>query len=88
LKFDIYCIGCVGCGCVNNCRLRCDGCFNPLEFMASQNIRYTAGYFSFNFLIGFFAAGIQKEMMTHKDSRNKHVNEVLQGIRVIKFFAW
>ncbi len=26
--------------------------------------------------------------MKHKDARNKIVNEVLQGIRVIKFFAW
>jgi ABC-type multidrug transport system fused ATPase/permease subunit len=31
---------------------------------------------------------IQKEMMTCKDNRTKIVNEVLQGIRVIKFFAW
>lgn len=31
---------------------------------------------------------IQKEMMKCKDNRTKIVNEVLQGIRVIKFFAW
>ncbi len=31
---------------------------------------------------------IQKTMMKHKDSRTKLVNEVLQGIRVIKFFSW
>eukprot|EP01087_Luapelamoeba_hula_P012571 TRINITY_DN3508_c0_g1_i1.p1 TRINITY_DN3508_c0_g1~~TRINITY_DN3508_c0_g1_i1.p1 ORF type:complete len:1538 (+),score=302.45 TRINITY_DN3508_c0_g1_i1:61-4674(+) len=31
---------------------------------------------------------LQKGMMGKKDERNKIVNEVLQGIRVIKFFAW
>jgi ABC-type multidrug transport system fused ATPase/permease subunit len=31
---------------------------------------------------------IQKEMMNCKDARNKVINEVLQGIRVIKYFAW
>jgi ABC-type multidrug transport system fused ATPase/permease subunit len=31
---------------------------------------------------------IQKQMMGFKDARNKIVNEVLQGIRVIKYFAW
>lgn len=31
---------------------------------------------------------IQKEMMSLKDARNKVINEVLQGIRVIKYFAW
>eukprot|EP01128_Nolandella_sp_AFSM9_P006332 TRINITY_DN3225_c5_g1_i1.p1 TRINITY_DN3225_c5_g1~~TRINITY_DN3225_c5_g1_i1.p1 ORF type:complete len:1698 (-),score=443.16 TRINITY_DN3225_c5_g1_i1:254-4717(-) len=32
--------------------------------------------------------GVQKVMMKKKDSRQKTINEVLQGIRVIKFFAW
>lgn len=31
---------------------------------------------------------LQKTMMTAKDARNKVINEVLQGIRVIKYFAW
>uniref|UniRef100_A0A6B2KWK1 Uncharacterized protein n=1 Tax=Arcella intermedia TaxID=1963864 RepID=A0A6B2KWK1_9EUKA len=31
---------------------------------------------------------IQKILMGHKDKRTKVLNEVLQGIRVIKFFAW
>ena len=31
---------------------------------------------------------IQKEMMGLKDARNKVVNEALQSIRVIKYFAW
>eukprot|EP01124_Arcella_intermedia_P029518 TRINITY_DN625_c0_g1_i1.p1 TRINITY_DN625_c0_g1~~TRINITY_DN625_c0_g1_i1.p1 ORF type:complete len:1466 (+),score=369.04 TRINITY_DN625_c0_g1_i1:648-4400(+) len=31
---------------------------------------------------------IQKILMEHKDKRTKVLNEVLQGIRVIKFFAW
>lgn len=31
---------------------------------------------------------LQKAMMTFKDARNKLINEVLQGIRVIKYFAW
>lgn len=31
---------------------------------------------------------LQKQMMTFKDARNKIINEVLQGIRVIKYFAW
>jgi len=26
--------------------------------------------------------------MMYKDKRNKYVNEALQGIRVIKLFAW
>lgn len=30
----------------------------------------------------------QKVMMKKKDARQKIMNEVLQGIRVIKFFAW
>jgi ATP-binding cassette subfamily C (CFTR/MRP) protein 2 len=31
---------------------------------------------------------IQKSMMQSKDMRTKIMNEVLNGIRVIKFFAW
>lgn len=31
---------------------------------------------------------IQKNMMKSKDMRTKIMNEVLNGIRVIKFFAW
>ncbi len=31
---------------------------------------------------------IQKDMMKSKDARVKIMNEVLNGIRVIKFFAW
>lgn len=31
---------------------------------------------------------LQKAMMSYKDARNKVINEVLQGIRVIKYFAW
>lgn len=31
---------------------------------------------------------LQKAMMGFKDARNKVINEVLQGIRVIKYFAW
>eukprot|EP01130_Rhizamoeba_saxonica_P012730 TRINITY_DN5400_c0_g1_i3.p1 TRINITY_DN5400_c0_g1~~TRINITY_DN5400_c0_g1_i3.p1 ORF type:complete len:1259 (-),score=257.85 TRINITY_DN5400_c0_g1_i3:635-4294(-) len=42
----------------------------------------------FNIVIGKKVAGYQKKMMTSKDKRNKLVNEVLSGIRVIKFFAW
>jgi hypothetical protein len=41
-----------------------------------------------NAVLARYLGGIQKEMMKHKDARNKLVNEVLQGIRVIKFFAW
>ncbi len=32
--------------------------------------------------------GLQKEMMRLKDSRTKVMNEILNGMRVIKFFAW
>jgi ATP-binding cassette subfamily C (CFTR/MRP) protein 1 len=32
--------------------------------------------------------GYQKELMATKDVRTKVTNEILQGIRVIKFFAW
>ena len=32
--------------------------------------------------------GFQKEMLAAKDKRTKAVNEVLQGMRIIKFFAW
>ena len=32
--------------------------------------------------------GFQKEMLSAKDKRTKAVNEVLQGMRIIKFFAW
>lgn len=32
--------------------------------------------------------GIQKKMLVNKDNRLKVTNEVLNGIRVIKFFAW
>lgn len=32
--------------------------------------------------------GFQKEMLSAKDKRTKSVNEVLQGMRIIKFFAW
>lgn len=32
--------------------------------------------------------GYQKVMMMNKDKRVKMMNEVLQGIRIIKFFAW
>ncbi|XP_078352062.1 ATP-binding cassette sub-family C member 10-like isoform X2 [Oculina patagonica] len=31
---------------------------------------------------------LSKEMMTQKDKRVKVMNEILQGIRVIKFYAW
>eukprot|EP01124_Arcella_intermedia_P001255 TRINITY_DN1068_c0_g1_i17.p1 TRINITY_DN1068_c0_g1~~TRINITY_DN1068_c0_g1_i17.p1 ORF type:complete len:162 (+),score=29.52 TRINITY_DN1068_c0_g1_i17:308-793(+) len=31
---------------------------------------------------------IQKTLLEQKDKRTKVLNEVLQGIRVIKFFAW
>ncbi|KAJ7321461.1 Multidrug resistance-associated protein 7 [Desmophyllum pertusum] len=31
---------------------------------------------------------LSKEMMTQKDNRVKVMNEILQGIRVIKFYAW
>jgi ATP-binding cassette subfamily C (CFTR/MRP) protein 1 len=31
---------------------------------------------------------IQKDMMKSKDARTKIMNEVLNGVRVIKFFAW
>lgn len=41
-----------------------------------------------NAVLARWLGSIQKEMMKHKDARNKIVNEVLQGIRVIKFFAW
>lgn len=41
-----------------------------------------------NAVLARWLGTIQKEMMKHKDARNKIVNEVLQGIRVIKFFAW
>lgn len=31
---------------------------------------------------------IQKTMLGHKDSRTKLMNEIMQGIRVIRYFAW
>ncbi len=30
----------------------------------------------------------QKELMGMKDKRGKATNEIIQGIRVIKYFAW
>lgn len=33
-------------------------------------------------------SGIQKQLMAKKDSRIKLMNEVLQSIRVLKFFSW
>lgn len=30
----------------------------------------------------------QKELMGMKDKRGKATNEIMQGIRVIKYFAW
>eukprot|EP00028_Trichosphaerium_sp_Am-I-7-wt_P005430 CAMPEP_0168519036 /NCGR_PEP_ID=MMETSP0405-20121227/7077_1 /TAXON_ID=498012 /ORGANISM="Trichosphaerium sp, Strain Am-I-7 wt" /LENGTH=1028 /DNA_ID=CAMNT_0008539499 /DNA_START=322 /DNA_END=3408 /DNA_ORIENTATION=+ len=33
-------------------------------------------------------AKYQKKVMEHKDKRNKTMNEVLNGMRIIKFFAW
>eukprot|EP00005_Dracoamoeba_jomungandri_P014183 CAMPEP_0174262580 /NCGR_PEP_ID=MMETSP0439-20130205/13739_1 /TAXON_ID=0 /ORGANISM="Stereomyxa ramosa, Strain Chinc5" /LENGTH=1412 /DNA_ID=CAMNT_0015347351 /DNA_START=291 /DNA_END=4529 /DNA_ORIENTATION=- len=41
-----------------------------------------------NIFLARYLGRIQKSMMGHKDKRNKIVNEVLTGIRVIKFFAW
>jgi ATP-binding cassette subfamily C (CFTR/MRP) protein 1 len=41
-----------------------------------------------NIQISRMLSVIQKAMMAHKDARNKVINEVLQGIRVIKYFAW
>jgi ABC-type multidrug transport system fused ATPase/permease subunit len=32
--------------------------------------------------------GIQKTMLSHKDNRTKLMNEIMQGIRVIRYFAW
>jgi len=42
----------------------------------------------FNSWLARIQGNIQKEMMKCKDKRTKITNEVLQGIRVIKFFAW
>ena len=38
--------------------------------------------------LGKILAKNQAKVMKRKDARQKIMNEVLQGIRVIKFFAW
>lgn len=39
-------------------------------------------------LIGSFFIKAQEELLTHTDSRVSLMNELLQGIRIIKYFAW
>lgn len=41
-----------------------------------------------NIVLARKLGGMQKEMLAAKDKRTKAVNEVLQGMRIIKFFAW
>jgi ABC-type multidrug transport system fused ATPase/permease subunit len=45
-------------------------------------------FFPLNFFLGRRMMRLQRELMEIRDSRSKLTNEVLQGIRVIKFFVW
>jgi ABC-type multidrug transport system fused ATPase/permease subunit len=40
------------------------------------------------FLLGKFSAAAQKTMLNHNDGRLKLLSELLQGIRIVKFYAW
>ncbi|VDL69418.1 unnamed protein product [Nippostrongylus brasiliensis] len=44
--------------------------------------------FPINFLITMLIRGCQVQQMYYKDERTKMVNEVLNGIKVIKLYAW
>jgi ATP-binding cassette subfamily C (CFTR/MRP) protein 1 len=73
----------------------------PLQIIVSIALLWNVlGYASFGgiavliltsptqILIGRVMAGLQRDIMKKKDARIKTTNEVMQGIRVLKFFAW
>lgn len=41
-----------------------------------------------NLKLSSYISNLQEVLMEKKDTRNKYINEILQGIRVIKYFAW
>eukprot|EP00667_Euglena_gracilis_P000579 EG_transcript_579 len=40
------------------------------------------------FVVGKMSAAAQKKVLVHNDARLKLLNELLQGIRIVKFYAW
>ncbi|KAJ3158315.1 hypothetical protein HDU86_003024 [Geranomyces michiganensis] len=73
----------------------------PLSLILSMSaLFYTVGWSAmagvivmalsgpFGGLVGKFIARVEDELMTYTDKRVDTANEVLQGIRIIKYFGW